>query len=230
MKRFCSISCISETYEFLIRRIKLKRKLYSHSVFGKYMAAEDRRSELYLTTREEWHRWLEKNHSIAGEVWLIYYKKSSGKPRIPYVDAVEEALCFGWIDGKINKINDNYFVQRFTPRRSGSRWSQYNIERVQRLLKEGRMKSSGLKAYMEAEKRPELIYENRTDGDPKTPYDLMDRLNKSKSALENFMNFSISSRRMYIEWLNSAKRPETRSRRIEKIIGLAEKNIKRGLL
>lgn len=194
------------------------------------MATERSRSELYLTTRQEWHRWLEQNHSTVEEVWLIYYKKPSGKPRIPYVDAVEEALCFGWIDGKINKINDDYFVQRFTPRRQGSRWSKYNIERVQRLLKEGRMMPAGKKVYRKAMERPELIYENKTDGYPKTPDDLMVKFNKNKTAFKNFMNFSESSRRIYIEWLNSAKKPETRFRRIDRIIELADKNIKPGMM
>ena len=106
--------------------------------------------ELYVTTRAEWRDWLEENHSTIKEIWLVYYKKPSGKPRIPYVEAVEEALCFGWIDGKIRKINEDYYVQRFTPRRPGSRWSKYNIERVERLIKSGQMKPEGLKAYENA--------------------------------------------------------------------------------
>ena len=94
--------------------------------------------ELYLKTREEWRKWLEENHSKAEEIWLIYYKKPSGKSRIPYTDAVEEALCFGWIDGKIKRINDDYYIQRFTPRRPGSKWSKLNMERVQKLIKKAR--------------------------------------------------------------------------------------------
>jgi uncharacterized protein YdeI (YjbR/CyaY-like superfamily) len=186
--------------------------------------------ELYVTTRKEWRKWLEKNHLKAHEVWLIYYKKPSGKPRIPYAEAVEEALCFGWIDGKIKRINEDYYIQRFTPRRPGSRWSKYNIDRVKRLIGEGRMTQAGLKVYEPVLKKPELIYDNRADGDPAVSEDLMSELRKNKTALNNFLNFTQSTRRIYIGWLNSSKKPETRIRRIEKLISLAEKNIKPGIL
>ena len=186
--------------------------------------------ELYLKNRKEWRRWLEKNHSTAEDVWLIYYKKLSGKPRIPYADAVEEALCFGWIDGKIRRINEDYYIQRFTPRRPGSRWSKYNLERVHKLIKEGQMTTTGLKAYKIALDKPELIYENRTDGDPVIPDDLMNAFSNNSLAYNNFLKFSQSSRRIYIDWLNSAKKTETRPRRIEKIIKVAEKNIRPGMM
>lgn len=186
--------------------------------------------ELYVKTREEWHQWLEKNHSTTDEVWLIYYKKPSGKPRIPYIDAVEEALCFGWIDGKIKRINEDYFIQRFTPRRPGSRWSKYNLERVKRLIKKGRMRPEGLKAFQKVVEKPELIYENRAGDDPVIPEDLMNALSSNRLAYSNFLKFSSSSRRIYIDWLNSAKKAETRPGRIEKIIGFAEKNLRPGMM
>jgi uncharacterized protein YdeI (YjbR/CyaY-like superfamily) len=185
--------------------------------------------ELYFKTRMEWRSWLEKNHSTSRGTWIIYYKKPSGKPRIPYNEAVEEALCFGWIDGKIKSINKDYFIQHFTPRRSGSRWSKYNIDRVRKLIKGGRMEPAGLKAFKEAVERPGLIYERRSNGEPLIPLDLMDAFRKNIRAYENFKNFPPSSRRIFIEWLNSAKKPETRPRRIEKIVGLSEKNIKSGM-
>jgi uncharacterized protein YdeI (YjbR/CyaY-like superfamily) len=186
--------------------------------------------ELYFKTRKEWRQWLENNHSTNEGVWLIYYKKPSGKPRIPYTDAVVEALCFGWIDGKIKRINDDYFIQRFTPRRPGSRWSKYNVDRVEKLIKEGRMEPAGLKAFMEVLLMPELVYENRRDGDPVIPDDLLEALEKNKRAYDNFMNFPPSGRRLYTEWLKNAKRAGTRFIRIEKIVGFAEQNIKSGML
>jgi len=186
--------------------------------------------ELYFKTRKEWREWLEKNHDTADEVWLRFYKKPSGKPRIPYNEAVEEALCFGWIDGKIKRINEDYYIQRFTPRRKGSRWSKYNIDRVQKLIREGLMTPPGLKVYQEALVKPELIYDNRADGDPDIPLDLMKELNRNKTALNNFLKFSRSARRIYIEWLKSGKRPETRERRIIRIVELAEKNIRPGII
>jgi uncharacterized protein YdeI (YjbR/CyaY-like superfamily) len=186
--------------------------------------------EIYLKTREEWRKWLEKNHDTCVEVWLRYYKKPSGMPRIQYADAVEEALCFGWIDGKIKRINEDYYIQRFTPRRPGSRWSKYNINRIQRLIKEGKMKEPGLKVYNEAVSNPGLIYGNKADNDPLTPSDLLNELNKNKTAETNFLNFTQSARRIYIEWLNSARRPETRIGRISKIVAFAKKNQKPGMM
>ena len=186
--------------------------------------------ELYLTTRSEWRKWLEENHSSADEVWLIYYKKPSGKPRIPYADAVEEALCFGWIDGKIRKINEDYYIQRFSPRRSGSRWSKYNVERVEKLIMNGQMRPEGLKAYEIALKKPHLVYDNKTDGDPEIPADLNSALSVNNKACTNFHNFSQSTRRIYLEWLKSAKKEETRTRRIEKIVMQSEKNIRPGMV
>jgi uncharacterized protein YdeI (YjbR/CyaY-like superfamily) len=186
--------------------------------------------ELYFKTGKEWHEWLEKNHSISKGIWLRYYKKPSGKPRIPYVDAVEEALCFGWIDGKIKRINEDYYIQYFTPRRRGSRWSKYNIDRVEKLIQDGRMKAAGLDAFRQVLEKPELVYDNRSDGDPELPGDLGASLEKNKKAFENFLNFSPSSRRIYIEWLKSAKKSETRERRIVKIVELSERNIKPGII
>lgn len=185
--------------------------------------------ELYVTIRSEWRKWLEKNHSDVEEVWLIYYKKPSGKPRIPYADAVEEALCFGWIDGKIKRINDDYYIQRFTPRRPGSRWSKYNVDRVRRLIEKGLMTPAGITAFEESVKKPHLVYNDKRDGTPEIPADLLKELNKNKKALKNFNNFSESSRRIFIGWLNSAKKAETRPRRICKIVDLCEKNIKPGM-
>jgi uncharacterized protein YdeI (YjbR/CyaY-like superfamily) len=186
--------------------------------------------ELYVVSREEWRKWLEKNHLATEEVWLIYYKKSSGKPRIPYVDAVEEALCFGWIDGKIKRINEYYFMQRFTPRRPGSRWSKYNIERVRKLIEKGEMRQEGMEAFNRLLNNPDLAYENKNDGIPSVPDDLQNSFNINRTAYNNFLNFSLSSRRMYIDWLNSAKRIETRSQRIEKIIHRSEKNLPPGMI
>jgi uncharacterized protein YdeI (YjbR/CyaY-like superfamily) len=99
---------------------------------------------LLVTTRHEWHGWLEQNHHEYKEIWLIYYKKTSGKTGISYEESVEEALCFGWIDGAIKGIDQETYAGRFTPRRPKSPWSASNRERVGRLLREGRMTEAGL--------------------------------------------------------------------------------------
>ena len=99
---------------------------------------------LYVTNREKWRKWLEKFHDKEKEIWLVNFKKGSRKLSIPYNDAVEEALCFGWIDGIEKGIDDEKFAQRFTPRKSKSRWSDSNKERVKRLIKDGKMTKAGL--------------------------------------------------------------------------------------
>lgn len=183
-----------------------------------------------MTSREEWRRWLEANHLTSAEVWLVYYKKPSGKQRIPYSDAVEEALCFGWIDGKIKRINEDYYIQRFTPRRTGSRWSKYNLNRIQKLIDEGRMRPAGLKAYQKALDKPELVYGNKHDEDRGIPDDLLDALRNNTLAFDNFMNFSQSSRRIYLEWMQSARKDKTRQNRILRIVEFSEKNIRPGMM
>jgi uncharacterized protein YdeI (YjbR/CyaY-like superfamily) len=186
--------------------------------------------ELYVKTREEWHNWLEDNHSVVQGIWLIYYKKISGKPRIDYDDAVEEALCFGWIDGKIKRVNEDYYIQWFTPRRKGSRWSELNVKRAQKLISEGLMRQPGLLVYEEALKNPELIYDVKSDSNIVVPDDLIKALKTNIQAYNNFINFPQGSRRMYVLWLNDAKRIETRNARIIKIVERSARNLKAGMM
>jgi uncharacterized protein YdeI (YjbR/CyaY-like superfamily) len=185
--------------------------------------------ELHYTRTSQWHSWLLKNHLKEKEVWLVYYKKPSGKPRIPYGEAVEEALCFGWIDGKIRSINEDYYIQRFTPRRRDSSWSQLNISRVEKLISEGRMQKAGLDAYQVYLDNPAKTGERKMTVS-EMPEELKLALQGRENAWENFMRFPDSARRIYIRWLMAAKRPETIARRIIKIADLAEKNIKSTML
>src|SRR5438105_1352275 len=104
----------------------------------------DVRKTLYVTSREEWRAWLTKHYQTEAEVWLIYYKKHTGQPRISYHQAVEEALCFGWIDSIVKRIDDDKFAQKFTPRRDGTTWSALNRRRLRQLIREGRMTEAGL--------------------------------------------------------------------------------------
>jgi uncharacterized protein YdeI (YjbR/CyaY-like superfamily) len=101
---------------------------------------------LDIKNRHEWRKWLEKNHDKEKDIWLIYYKKSSGKPRIPYRDCVEEALCYGWIDGILKTIDTEKYCQRFSPRRKDSNLSDINRELVRKMIKEGKMTQFGLNA------------------------------------------------------------------------------------
>jgi uncharacterized protein YdeI (YjbR/CyaY-like superfamily) len=186
--------------------------------------------EHYFATQVEWRRWLEENHSNSDGIWLIYYKKQSGKPRIPYNDAVDEALCFGWIDGKIMRVNDDYYKQWFTPRRKGSKWSKLNIQKAQRLISEGLMMEPGLKAYKEAVKFPDRIYDSQPKKKLIIPADLLEELKMNGKAWDNFISFPESAQQLYLRWLDSAKRSETRLRRINKIVDQSANNLRPGIM
>ena len=186
--------------------------------------------EIYLDTRAKWREWLEENHSSVDEVWLRFYKKGSGKPRIVYEDAVQEALCFGWIDGKIMRINDDYYIQRFTPRRKNSFWSETNIRRVELLTEKGLMKPEGHQAFENARRQPERVYRLHPDGTPEIPEDLLNALRENEPALANFNNFPPSAKKMYVFWLESAKRAETRFTRIKRITDFSKRNERPGML
>jgi uncharacterized protein YdeI (YjbR/CyaY-like superfamily) len=186
---------------------------------------------LYFRNRDEWRTWLEGNSQTSDGIWMRNYKKHTGRECVPYPDAVEEALCFGWIDGKIKRINDEYFVRYYTPRRPGSRWSKYNIERVEKLKKEGMMTPVGLEAFNMIFKNPKLIYDNGPrKGEPEIPEELLAALKSNKIAFENFMKFSQSARRLYIEWYKYAKQDKTRLGRIKKIIRFSEENRRPGMM
>ena len=168
--------------------------------------------------REAWRKWLLENHSTSTELWLAYYKKHTGKVSIVYKEALEEALCFGWIDGQVKSLNDENFIQRFTPRKKRSLWSKINKEKTINLIKEGRMTEAGL-TKIEAAKRDgrwEQAYS--TQKKVTMPPDMKLCLKNNPVALELFYTFAPSHQNMYIQWVNSAKREETRKRRIERVI------------
>lgn len=186
---------------------------------------------LYVTARSEWREWLKKNHAKKKEIWLIYYKKHTGKPRIPYDDAVEEAICYGWIDSTVKRIDEEKYMQRYTPRRMDSIWSDTNIIRVKKMLDAGKLAEPGLKKIpddvMKAAKSGKIRKTGRVI--PKflpTPPDLEEALAKNKKASGNWEKFAPSHRKMYIYWIEDAKRPETRERRIKRVVEMAEQNRK----
>lgn len=186
--------------------------------------------ELYFKTRNQWRKWLEKNHATSDGIWLVYYKKQSGKTSVKYDEAVEEALCFGWIDSKLKSVNEEYYIQYFTRRRKGSVWSKYNLDRVRKMIEAGKMMPAGMSEYQKALDNPKVIYDNRNDMKPVIPDDLLEALKTNRQAHENFLNFSNSNRRIYLFWLNSAKREQTRKARISKIVEFSELNKRPGML
>jgi len=183
---------------------------------------------LLFPDRQHWRAWLEGHHSSESEVWLIYYKKHSGKKSVRYEEAVEEALCFGWIDSRVKRIDDERYMQRYTPRRDDSNWSESNKKRVTKLIKNGHMTQAGLAKIEIAKKNGAWDRLDDIDRELVIPNDLKEALADSPEAEKHFENFPSSSKKQYLWWLKSAKRPETRARRLQEIIQRAEKNIKAG--
>jgi uncharacterized protein YdeI (YjbR/CyaY-like superfamily) len=171
----------------------------------------------FARSRAAWRRWLSSNHSSTGEIWLVLYKKHVDKPCVAYDDAVEEALCFGWIDGILKRIDDEQHAIRFSPRRRNSPWSDSNRKRIDKMTRQGKMTEAGLAVVREAKEngRWQQAGEPRSDVPPD---DLQRALKRNRAARELFEKLSPSHRRQYIGWIEEAKRDETRQRRIRKTV------------
>lgn len=174
-------------------------------------------------TRAEWRAWLEANHTRAEGVWLISYKKATGKPRFEYGEAVEEALCFGWIDSKPNKLDEERSLLWFAPRKPGTGWSKPNKDRVKRMIAAGKMRPAGL-AKVEAAKRDGTWSALDAVEALEIPPDLKKALKSYKAATENFAAFPRSVKRGILEWISNAKKPETRAKRVDETARLAAEN------
>jgi uncharacterized protein YdeI (YjbR/CyaY-like superfamily) len=183
---------------------------------------------LRVTSRDRWRAWLASHYQSETEVWLIYYKKHTGKPRIPYDHAVEEALCFGWIDSIVKRIDDEKFAQKFTPRRDCTKWSALNKRRVRKLIREGRMTEAGL-AKIDLATLGEEPQTKQSNGAPEIPRFVTQALTASPRAWENFQKLAPSYRRLYIGWIMDAKKEATRQRRLREAVSLLEQNKKLGL-
>lgn len=175
-------------------------------------------NKLSFSNKEDWRDWLKENYNKESYVWLLLYKKKYRKKEMTLEDAVEEAMCFGWIDGKLRRVDSESFILRFSPRKTKSVWSQINKKRAERLIKSGRMTAAGLATILEAKKNGlwENAYTNKTK--EAIPEDLKEALMKEKQAWENFHGFANSYRNMYVAWVNNAKTDVTRMKRIKKIV------------
>ncbi|MGZ5556506.1 MAG: YdeI/OmpD-associated family protein [Candidatus Aminicenantales bacterium] len=172
-------------------------------------------------TRQAWRAWLSRNHAKEKGIWLAYYKKGSGKKSVTYEEALQEALCFGWIDSTVGRIDDERYKQRFTPRKDKSVWSSSNKVRVKKLSAEGRMAPPG-RAKVEAAKRnrswESLSDIDRIGKDADIPVDLREALSRDARAREVFDKRPPSEKKLWAYWILSAKRPETRARRIKETV------------
>jgi uncharacterized protein YdeI (YjbR/CyaY-like superfamily) len=172
---------------------------------------------IFFETPAELRAWLEEHHATASELWVGYYKKGSGRRSLTWSEVVEEALCFGWIDGKLQRIDEHRHRQRLTPRRRNSNWSAVNVARVAELRSQGRMTTAGEAAFAaRREDRSALTYERRHEAAFDAEQEATFRANGD--AWEWFSAQSPSYRSLATFWVASAKRPETRARRLATLI------------
>jgi uncharacterized protein YdeI (YjbR/CyaY-like superfamily) len=180
---------------------------------------------VYPKNRQEWRDWLHENHDKKQSVWIIYYKKKSNIPTVLYSDAVEEALCFGWIDSKAKPLDEEKFMQFFSKRKAKSVWSRINKEKVERLINEGLMTKAGFETIEKAKQNGSWTILDEAEA-LIIPQDLDDEFRNKPNAKNYFSGLSRSDKRNILQWLVLAKRPETRQKRIAEITELADQKQK----
>ncbi|MFI5264763.1 MAG: YdeI family protein [Candidatus Kapaibacterium sp.] len=180
---------------------------------------------LHVTDRKAWRSWLKEHHNSEPEIWLVYHLKNSGKPRIPYSDAVEEALCYGWIDSTMKKIEDGINAQRFSPRKKNSNLSEMNKVRVRRLIKAKKMTKFGLesiKHHLDEHLSPKKF---------ELPEDILKELRKDPNVWNNFQKFPSDYQQIRIGWIAGVrKRPEEFKKRLRYFIKMTLMNKKFGMV
>lgn len=176
-----------------------------------------------FTSAQKWEAWLKKNHAKPEGIWLRFFKKGSGKKTVLYAEALDSALCYGWIDSQLKKYDEASYLQKFTPRRSKSVWSKLNIQHVERLTKAGKMKPAGLQKVEEAKKdgRWEKAYDSA--GKMTMPADFLEKLAKNKKALAFFETLNRANSYAIAWRLQTAKKPETREKRMKTILAMLTK-------
>ena len=169
---------------------------------------------LYVSDRKKWRTWLRKNYKAAKEIWLVYYKKGTGKPRIEYNEAVEEALCFGWIDSTVRTIDEKRFAQRFSPRKPKSKYSPANMERLKSLIKKKKVVKEVRDTLGDLSKKKFVI-----------PKDILAEIKANKQAWKHFQKYSDAYKRILIGFIDGArKRPAEFKKRLAYFIKMTEKN------
>lgn len=184
---------------------------------------EDQLKSVEAIDRATWRQWLAEHHQTAIGIWLVYYKVGSGKPSVRYPEAVQEALCYGWIDSKVQPIDAERYRQIFTPRKPGSVWSKLNKQYVADLIEQGLMTEAGMAKITAAQQDGSW---NALDAIEALiiPPDLAAALAADAAAQQNFQAFSNSVKKYILSWIGSAKRPETRSNRIQQTVAAAAQN------
>ena len=186
---------------------------------------------LYVTDRKQWRAWLAKHHKTKQEIWLVYYRKDSGKPRLPYNDAVEEALCYGWIDSTYKPIDDQSHAQRFSPRRKGSKLSPMNKERVRRLAAAKKMTRAGWDCIAHELDDDAKTAKTKTLKKAGLPQDILDALKADPIVWKNYQAFPESYKQIRVGWIDGArKRPEEFQKRLRYFIKMTKANKRFGMV
>jgi uncharacterized protein YdeI (YjbR/CyaY-like superfamily) len=175
---------------------------------------------LELSDQAAWEHWLEANHGSVPGVWLKLAKRNSPRPTVTQSEAVEEAICFGWIDGQVGRYDEHFYLQRFTPRRARSKWSLINRERAQRLIAEGRMKPAGRREFRVAEADGRLADAYEPQSSATVPADLEQALDDHPAAREFFQTLTSSDRYAFLYRLHHVKDPARRAERIRQYVEL----------
>ncbi len=185
-----------------------------------------RTEPIFFEDRGAWRRWLKKNHDKSSEVWILAFKRHLGRQSVSYEEALEEAICYGWIDSRLRRIDDERHAWRFAPRRPDSIWSLSNRRRAERLIKEGRMTARGMARVEDAKRSGNWDKAYRPSAPPRIPKDLKDALTQDELAWGNFQALAKTYRHAYIHWVASAKREETRRKRIREVVKRVRRNVK----
>lgn len=180
---------------------------------------------IFFADRDEFRDWLQEHHDSTDELWVGYYKVDAERSGITYGESVEEALCFGWIDGLINGIDGETYKRRFTPRNPDSKWSKANKERVQAMVEAGKMTPAGMELVEAAKESGEWEDAYRLADDHEVPAELERALRANETAWENFRGFSNTNKHAYIALVREAKTTETKEKRIEKAVELIEQDL-----
>ena len=182
-------------------------------------------SQFQPRSRAAWRAWLKKHHAKSPGVWLIYAKKHTGIPSLSYNDAVEEALCFGWIDSLLHPVDDSLYRQVFTPRKPKSAWSALNRKRAARLIEAGLMTAAGMTLITLAKKTGQWSVHKPSES-LTIPAELKTALDANAAAKKNWPAYTESQRKMFLYMVNGAKRPETRAKRVARVIEIVSSGVK----
>ncbi|MBT3985191.1 hypothetical protein HOD38_00040 [archaeon] len=178
--------------------------------------------QITVLTRDDFRDWLAENHNHETKIEVIVYKKHTGKPSPSHKELMEEAICFGWIDTTIKKLDEDRYIRTFCKRNKNSKWSNNTIQYAKDLIKQGKMAPSGLQYYKEGLKKP--THDFGIPKNPNIPIELKNALGKNKKARENFEKFTPSVKKMAFRWILRGKREETRTRRVKLLVERAKNN------